>query len=208
MKIGIYLNSQTMNNNSPESQLLSSLLQLYQEVYSLAARILCWYRDCPDLKPQELLNKWDIERRPIDQRFKLLKLNHGPKGVRESFSASVRTPKPLSNVAKKILIEELEEQAHPERVEDVIFWALEYYYNNRKLGTWGETIAFHLIQRIKDAENDCKSKKELPSLFGIFRYDNKGFVGYFTSRDVAREVFDAEYNNGEWYVDEMVHLDG
>jgi len=56
------------------------------------------------------------------------------------------------SIAKKIILEELEEQTHPERVEDVIFWALEYYAENRKQGTWGETIAYSIKQRILDEE--------------------------------------------------------
>ena len=55
--------------------------------------------------------------------------------------------------AKRIIIDELNEQSHPERVEDVIFWALEYYVQNRRKGTWGETIAYAIVERIKEAES-------------------------------------------------------
>lgn len=63
-------------------------------------------------------------------------------------------------IAKKILLEELEEQAHPERVEDVIFWALEYYHKNRKKGAWGETIAFALTENIKYAEGSAEPHRK------------------------------------------------
>ena len=39
--------------------------------------------------------------------------------------------------AKEIIIDELENGIHPEKVEDVIFWALEYYCTHRRKGTWG-----------------------------------------------------------------------
>ena len=55
------------------------------------------------------------------------------------------------NKAKEIILDELDEQMHPEKVEDVIFWALEYYAS-RKKGTWGECVAYWIVQRIKEAE--------------------------------------------------------
>lgn len=58
----------------------------------------------------------------------------------------------LVSIAKQVLLDELDMQAHPERVEDVIFWALEYYCQNRNNGTWGETIAYAIKERILDAE--------------------------------------------------------
>jgi hypothetical protein len=65
------------------------------------------------------------------------------------------------NIAKKIILDELNEQSHPERVEDVIFWALEYYCENRKHGTWGETIAYAIKQRILDAEEIKSDRKDI-----------------------------------------------
>lgn len=53
--------------------------------------------------------------------------------------------------AKRILLEELEENNHFERIEDVIFWALEAYAKRGK-GTNGEIIAYYLKQRILDEE--------------------------------------------------------
>ena len=53
--------------------------------------------------------------------------------------------------AKEVLLFELDEQMHPERVEDVIFWALEHYAN-RNEGTWGELIAYSIVKRIQEAE--------------------------------------------------------
>ncbi len=63
------------------------------------------------------------------------------------------------SIAKKILLEELTENTHPEKVEDVIFWALEYYCENRKQGTMGEMVAYAIKQRILDAENEGKETK-------------------------------------------------
>ena len=60
------------------------------------------------------------------------------------------------NKAKEIILDELDEQMHPERVEDVIFWALEHYVN-RKEGTWGECVAYWIVQRIKEAERDIRN---------------------------------------------------
>lgn len=53
--------------------------------------------------------------------------------------------------AKKVILEELEEQGHPERVEDVIFWALEYYCEHNK-GTHGSAIAYYIKERILEEE--------------------------------------------------------
>ena len=60
------------------------------------------------------------------------------------------------NKAKEIILDELNEQMHPEKVEDVIFWALEHYVN-RKEGTWGERVAYWIVQRIKEAERDIRN---------------------------------------------------
>ncbi len=60
--------------------------------------------------------------------------------------------------AKMILLDELNEQAHPERVEDVIFWALEHYAKSEPKGTWGRIIAYAIKERILEAEkNDTDS---------------------------------------------------
>jgi len=64
--------------------------------------------------------------------------------------------------AKEILLDELTEQGHPEKVEDVIFWALEAYAKSEPKGTWGRTIAYAIKQRIIDAEKSesALAKKE------------------------------------------------
>ncbi len=56
------------------------------------------------------------------------------------------------SIAKKILLDELKEQTHPEQVEDVIFWALEVYAKTEPKKTWGRTIAKAIINRILEAE--------------------------------------------------------
>ena len=48
--------------------------------------------------------------------------------------------------AKKVLLFELEEQMHPARVEDVIYDALKYYYENNNNETWKEMIAYSLVK--------------------------------------------------------------
>ncbi|WP_413513242.1 hypothetical protein [Myroides odoratus] len=55
-------------------------------------------------------------------------------------------------VSKRVILEELEENTHPEMVEDVIVWALEYYAENKKENTWGKTIAGAIVNRIKTEE--------------------------------------------------------
>ena len=57
------------------------------------------------------------------------------------------------NKAKEIILEELKEQIHPERVEDVIFWVLEYY-SNKKENTWGKIIAKYIVDRIKNSTEE------------------------------------------------------
>ena len=55
------------------------------------------------------------------------------------------------SIARKILIDELIENSHIEKVEDVIFWALEAYCEDR--ATSGSTVvAFSIKERIKDSE--------------------------------------------------------
>ena len=54
--------------------------------------------------------------------------------------------------AKEILLDELNEQGHPEKVEDVIFWALEHYAKSEPKGTWGRAIAYSIKERISEAE--------------------------------------------------------
>lgn len=56
------------------------------------------------------------------------------------------------NIAKMILLDELKEQMHPEKVEDVIFWALEYYAENKPESTLGRVIAYTIKERILDEE--------------------------------------------------------
>lgn len=58
----------------------------------------------------------------------------------------------IQKIAKQIILEELEENTHPEKVEDVIFWALEYYAKNFPDPTFGKSIASAIVSRINDAE--------------------------------------------------------
>ena len=59
-------------------------------------------------------------------------------------------------IAKKILLDELNEDMHPEKVEDVIFWALEHYCESQKgkdPKTMGAIIAGYIVDRIKEEED-------------------------------------------------------
>lgn len=55
------------------------------------------------------------------------------------------------SIAEKILIEELNENTHPELVEDVIFWALKEYSKKEEPSN-GSMVAYAIVHRIKDAE--------------------------------------------------------
>jgi hypothetical protein len=66
--------------------------------------------------------------------------------------------------AKEILLDELNEQNHPEKVEDVIFWALEHYSNSEPKGTWGRTIAYAIKERILEVEKSKSALAENPQL--------------------------------------------
>ena len=57
----------------------------------------------------------------------------------------------MSNLAKQIILDELIENSHVEKVEDVIFWALQKYYKDKN--TNGSLVAYSIVQRIKEAEN-------------------------------------------------------
>lgn len=61
------------------------------------------------------------------------------------------------SIAKKVLLYELEEQMHPVPVEDVIFWALEFYAENKKGEIWGKTIANTIKARILEKEKKQES---------------------------------------------------
>lgn len=58
------------------------------------------------------------------------------------------------NKAKEILLDELNEQGHPEKVEDVIFWALSHYAATKPAGTFGRMIAYTIKERILEAEKE------------------------------------------------------
>jgi hypothetical protein len=65
-----------------------------------------------------------------------------------------------NSMAKKVLLHELEEQGHPEDVEDVIFWALEHYAQSEPKETWGRVIAFAIKAKILEAEKVDKEEAE------------------------------------------------
>ena len=53
----------------------------------------------------------------------------------------------------------------------------------------------------------CLGAVSRSPIYGIFRFDDKGYVGYWTDYETGKKVFDEEYDNGEWYYDEMVCQD-
>ncbi|WP_035899707.1 hypothetical protein [Leeuwenhoekiella sp. MAR_2009_132] len=59
----------------------------------------------------------------------------------------------MSDLSKKILIDELIEQGHPEQVENVIYHALKDYAWRNKI-TWQGIIASSIVNRIEDAETE------------------------------------------------------
>ena len=58
----------------------------------------------------------------------------------------------IQKIAKEIILDEIEENSHPERVEDVIFWALKYCADNFPSQTWGKAIASAIVSRISEEE--------------------------------------------------------
>jgi hypothetical protein len=63
----------------------------------------------------------------------------------------------IQKTAKQIILEELEENTHPEKVEDVIFWTLEYYAKSYPDPTFGKVIASAIISRINEAEAEYET---------------------------------------------------
>lgn len=59
----------------------------------------------------------------------------------------------MSELSKRILVDEILEQSHPVPVEDVILKALQEYAG-RKKEMWSHAIAFAISERIKDAEKE------------------------------------------------------
>ena len=92
--------------------------------------------------------------------------------------------------AKEVLLFELDEQMHPERVEDVIYWALKYYHENRKKGTWGETIAYSIVRAIEEAEGQRQpsSLKEIQRKYK--RLKSK------TNREVKQQLWEHTNSKG------------
>ena len=59
------------------------------------------------------------------------------------------------SIAKKIILDELMENSHPEKVEDVIFGALEVYANSSpEKKTIGSLVAYDIKERILDAQKN------------------------------------------------------
>jgi hypothetical protein len=67
-----------------------------------------------------------------------------------------------TNLLIKIINEEIQENEHPENVENVIFWALQHYAQ-RGQGTWGENIAYAIKERILEEEKEAEKSTHLTS---------------------------------------------
>lgn len=103
--------------------------------------------------------------------------------------------------AKEVLLFELDEQSHPERVEDVIYWALKYYYENRKKGTWGETIAYYLVKTIEEAEGKMSENNEANKAMGVMNSEGVKLITKERERQIDvkgwSEEHDKQHNRGE-----------
>lgn len=62
--------------------------------------------------------------------------------------------------AKDVILEEMDEQGHPVMVEDVIFWALEFYVHNYDKGfaSNGKAVAHSIVRRIKSREGKQRDR--------------------------------------------------
>lgn len=63
------------------------------------------------------------------------------------------------------------------------------------------------VQTPTSSQHDAKLLVSRSPIYGIFRFDDKGYVGYWTDYEAGKKVFEEEYDNGEWYYDEMVCQD-
>lgn len=62
-----------------------------------------------------------------------------------------------NNICKTEIIRQLNEQEHPEKVEDVIFWDLEHYAKSEPNWTLGRIVANSIVQSIKDEEKRIRT---------------------------------------------------
>ncbi len=96
----------------------------------------------------------------------------------------------MKNISKNIIIDELLENSHIEKVEDVIFWALQAYYLNNK-HTIGSAISFSIINRILESE---KTKEENylqnPELIKSLYKETKNL------NSLSKEIHSTNINNG------------
>lgn len=98
--------------------------------------------------------------------------------------------------AKKILLDELNEQGHPEQVENVIFWALEHYANSEPKGTWGRTIAYAIKERILEVEKidtDIGAVGKNKTLYNLFLELGKKTREELQNTDIVINTIEDEY---------------
>jgi len=64
-----------------------------------------------------------------------------------------------STISKSVILKELEEQIHPEKVEDVIFWALKFYSETYPVpNSFGRIIASSIVSNIEETELKERTK--------------------------------------------------
>lgn len=71
----------------------------------------------------------------------------------------------MSKIAREIILDELIENSHIEKVEDVIYWALEDYFKSKQSN--GSIVAYAIIQRIKEAE--LKGESDIVNVESVFQ---------------------------------------
>lgn len=92
--------------------------------------------------------------------------------------------------AKEVLLFELDEQMHPARVEDVIYDALNYYYENNNNETWNEMIAYSIVKAIEEAEGQIQ-----PSSLKDIKRKNKRLKSK-TNREVKQQLWEYVKSKG------------
>ena len=70
----------------------------------------------------------------------------------------------MSKTSKKILIDELIEQGHPEKVENVIYQALKEYAESNRT-TWQGVIAKTITSRIDEEDPVLMNEDRINQLF-------------------------------------------
>lgn len=76
-----------------------------------------------------------------------------------------------------------------------------------KLGNISGSEMDTAFQQYIESQNSGKPIVSRSPLFGIFSFAGGRYVGYWSSYEAAEQVMHDEYNDDEWYVDELVCQD-